>query len=265
MSCNVEPKGVIIPQLNDINTLNHVIIEELKQNDILTKYKAPYTSIPLASETSNFKTFGIRLEQCALTSYTLSSGHAIPIPSFLVQAYCIIKSHANVEGIFRLSGNIQLQKQMISRIENGGIFEPNDNIHNVTNVVKHFFRDLPSLILGDKSMQETLIACLNTGIYASRCIRIALLMLPALELYTLVSFLELLKQLTKSQNQNKMDPYALAVVVCPDILPILEIEDANKIEMFIRIIQILIEDADKVGIVPQKTLTRYCLEKKKSR
>lgn len=41
MSGHIEPKGVIVSQLDDLNTLHSVIVDELKQNDILTKYQIP--------------------------------------------------------------------------------------------------------------------------------------------------------------------------------------------------------------------------------
>lgn len=214
----------------------------------------------LLQDSSSFKTFGIPLEECELASFTISSGHIVSIPSFLVQAYSIISNNTNVEGIFRLTGNIQAQKQLTTRIENGGNFEVDDHIHDVVSLVKKFFREMPVVILGDKEMQDTLSKCLKTGIYASRCIRVALLMLPSLQLYMLVSFLQLLNRITKSRNQNKMDAYALAAVVAPNLT-----DDLGKTEMFIQITKILIEDADKVGMLPRKTLARYCLAKKKSR
>lgn len=205
------------------------------------------------------------MEQCSLSNFTISSGHNIQIPSFLIQAYTIINENAKIEGLFRISGSIQKQKLLAARIEKSGYFGVHDHIHDVTALVKKFFRDLPVMILGDKEMQTTLSNCLKTGIYASRCIRLALLMLPPLHLYTLVSFLQLLKRLTQFESANKMNAYAFAVVVTPILMPVKEKSEANKIKSFVQIIQLLIEDATKVGIIPQRTLVRYCLMRKKSR
>lgn len=149
-------------------------------------------------------------------------------------------------------------------MEEGGKLD-HDHVHDVTALIKKFFRDLPEMILGDKEMQNTLKQCLQTGFYASRCIRLTLLMLPPLHLYTLVSFLQLLKQISEFENKNKMNAYALAVVVAPSLMPVIENNEAGKIGSFVQIIKILIEDAKKVGIIPQRTLARYCLKKKKSR
>lgn len=38
----VEIRGIIVSQLEDLNTLHSIIVDELKQNDIFTKFNMSY-------------------------------------------------------------------------------------------------------------------------------------------------------------------------------------------------------------------------------
>ncbi|XP_063709066.1 inactive Rho GTPase-activating protein 11B-like [Culicoides brevitarsis] len=252
-------QGTILSKIDNPSVLHAVIVEELKQNDILTRYKAPP---PVSCSSSPTKTFKVPLEQCPLSSYTLKSGHQVLIPTFLANAYDLINNSLETEGLFRISGNLQSQKRLFAAIQKDPhAISKEENIHDVTGLVKQFFRDLPTAILGDKEMQDTLTQCMKTEIYASRCMRVALLMLPPLHLYTLTSFLQLLRKISLHANENKMDSYALAVCVTPNLMPVVDKNELGKLSGFIDIVKILIENANKMGVVMPRTLRAYIKKK----
>lgn len=168
-------------------------------------------------------------------------------------------------GLFRISSNERKMKEIINRLEEGGTFLPHDDIHDIVGVVKQFFNNLPKMILSDDGIQKTLRRCLSTEIYSKRCLRLVLLLLPELELYAIASFLQLIRRLLNINQEEHMDAYGFAVCIAPSLMPLFDPKDLSQMNVHIQIIQLLIEDANKIAIVPPKTLIQYCFDRKKSR
>lgn len=109
---------------------------------------------------------------------------------------------------------IYLQQQL----ENGNGFV-GANVHDVTALVKQFFRELPEPLF-TSTYHDTFVRChqIEDQEVSTRAILLLCLLLPAEHISTLQFTLRLLAKITQHAEKNKMDSTNLAVVIAPNIM-----------------------------------------------
>jgi hypothetical protein len=104
------------------------------------------------------------------------------------------------------------------QLENGSGFD-GANVHDVTALVKQFFRELPEPLF-TSMYHDTFIRCyqIEDPEVATRAILLLCLLLPSEHLSTLRFIMKLLSRITEYVESNKMDSTNLAVVLAPNIM-----------------------------------------------
>lgn len=121
-------------------------------------------------------------------------------------------------------------------------------------MVKLFFRELPEPLLS-QHIQESLLRALLIGEERIKAILMTCLLLPPLTINTLAFFLQFLKTVADNSPQNKMSVENLAIVFTPGLMPFWDISSI-RFKNHVKVIQMLIENADKIGVLPDSVVDR---------
>nr|XP_018899586.1 PREDICTED: uncharacterized protein LOC109032092 [Bemisia tabaci] len=191
------------------------------------------------------------------------SGAIVHIPSFLINACNHLRSDLTVEGIFRKAGSTIRQKEIKTRLENGGGLMADDHVIDVANVLKYFLRELPEPLI-PYSLHETLLKCLYLKGREDDAVLLTCLLLPAEHLDCLTYLIEFLSEVIALKDCNKMGSYNLAVVFAPSIMPIKN----NSSQVLLnqnttnhtKICKILLENACLLGSVPDFICEKLSLD-----
>lgn len=84
----------------------------------------------------------------------------------------------------------------------------------------------------------------------------AVLMLNPICLSTLAYFMQFLGEIAANSDTNKMSFSNLAVILTPGIMPVKEGSHQNRLSSHFKVLELLLENADKIGIVPQRLLNQ---------
>ena len=82
----------------------------------------------------------------------------------------------------------------------------------------------------------------------------AVLMLNPISLSTLAYFMQFLGKIAANSDTNKMTFSNLAVILAPGLMPVRENSHQNRLTSHFKVLEMLLENADKIGIVPQRLL-----------
>lgn len=132
------------------------------------------------------------------------------------------------------------------------------NAIDIGNILKYFFRELPEPLLPPGNFQESILRCLLCKGFAERkitAIQMVCLLLPTVNLNTLAYFMQFLNFVSLHSITNKMSAKNLAIILTPGLMPITENINQRLIS-HCQIIEILIENAHEIGIVPDSLLGR---------
>lgn len=147
---------------------------------------------------------------------------------------------------------------MQEKLENGFLLDDTCNAIDVANILKYFFRELPEPLLPPGNFQESILRCLLCKGFADRkvcAIQMVCLLLPTVNLSTLAYFTQFLHFVSLHSATNKMPVKNLAIILAPGLMPILE-NIGQRLNSHVQVIEILIENAHEVGIVPDNLLCR---------
>lgn len=126
------------------------------------------------------------------------------------------------------------------------------NVIDVANILKYFLRELSESLLPPGNFQETILRCLlckGSNERRITAIKMVCLLLPQRHLNTLVYLMQFLNVVSQHSNQNKMSIKNLAIIFAPSLMPLLE-NNGQRLVAHVQIIEILIENAYELGIVP---------------
>ena len=169
------------------------------------------------------KIFKVALSYQALDVVNLSSGGIVHVPVFLCQATAYLEKCGGLsqEGLFRKAGSQVRQKELIARLDNGGVL--GDKIHaiDVANCLKSFFRNLPEPLI-PYTFHDLFVRCLMLKTRRVEALLLACILLPQHHLNTLAFFMGFLKKVSLHESQNKMSIDNLATVIGPNIMPLQE-------------------------------------------
>lgn len=132
------------------------------------------------------------------------------------------------------------------------------NVIDIASILKYFFRELPEPLLPPGNFQETILRCLLCkGVQERKiaAIKMVCLLLPNVTLNTLVYFMQFLNLVSLHSSTNKMTTKNLAIIFAPGLMPITE-SYGQRLNSHVQIIEILIENAHEIGIVPPEIIDR---------
>lgn len=144
------------------------------------------------------------------------------------------------------------------RIESGISIDSTINAIDVANILKYFFRELPVPLIPPGNFQESILRCLlckGTPERRVAAIKMMCLLLPTINLNTLVYFMQFLNFVSLYSATNKMSIKNLAIILTPGLMPITE-NIGQRLASHVQIIEILIEHAHDIGLVPNNLLAR---------
>lgn len=143
-------------------------------------------------------------------------------------------------------------------MENGFPLDESCNPIDVANILKYFFRELPEPLLPPGNFQESILRCLLCKGFTDRkvtAIQMVCLLLPTVNLNTLAYFMQFLHFVSLHAASNKMSVKNLAIILTPGLMPITE-NINQRLVSHVQIIEILIENAHEIGMVPDTLLGR---------
>jgi len=139
----------------------------------------------------------------------------------------------------------------------------------VASLLKQFLRELPDPLL-TSALYDVFIQCIGVGTaeVTSSCldaVLLACLLLPDTNLSTLRYLLSFLMRVAAASERNRMDASNLAVCLAPNLLSSdhhassSSVTDGVRLETETTVIQLLIENAAHVGMVPDSVFERASL------
>lgn len=144
------------------------------------------------------------------------------------------------------------------KLELGIPLDDSCNVIDIASILKYFFRELPEPLLPPGNFQETILRCLlckGTHERKIAAIKMVCLLLPNVVLNTLVYFMQFLNLISLHSMTNKMTIKNLAIIFAPGLMPINE-SYGQRLNSHVQILEILIENAHEIGIIPNDILNR---------
>lgn len=235
--------------INDVHNKDELctlVIDELKYFGVKCRREKKKQST--ATGINCRRIFRQPLHLLELTDVILVNGSVVQIPKFVADACNRILEQVETEGIFRKAGSSLRQKEIRTTLETGMPLGKSHHVIDVANVVKYFFRELPEPLI-PASMQETMLRALLIGNQNDKAVTLSCLMLPTLTINTLRFFMQFLYTVSLSEFVNKMSTENLAIIFTPGLMPFANI-NSIRFTNHIKVVQLLIENANFIGIVP---------------
>ncbi|XP_043476939.1 uncharacterized protein LOC122507974 isoform X3 [Leptopilina heterotoma] len=198
------------------------------------------------------KIFKVHLTCLPLDLVNLSSGAMVHIPIFVIKATAYLLNYIDLEGIFRKAGSKIRQREILSRLDNGGTLAERDHGIDIANCLKTFFREQPEPLI-PFYYHDLFVRCVVLKKNRVEALLMACLLLPPIHLNTLAFLMEFLKKVASYEQLNRMSIVNLATVVGPNIMPVKEATMGaiqSRLETHNLVIQLLIENAEKIGVLP---------------
>lgn len=235
-----------INEIHNKDELCTLVIDELKYFGV--KCRRDKKKQSTATGINCRRIFRQPLHLLELTDVILVNGSVVQIPKFVADACNRILEQVETEGIFRKAGSSLRQKEIRTTLETGMPLGKSHHVIDVANVVKYFFRELPEPLI-PASMQETMLRALLIGNQNDKAVTLSCLMLPTLTINTLRFFMQFLYTVSISEFVNKMSTENLAIIFTPGLMPFANI-NSIRFTNHIKVVQLLIENANFIGIVP---------------
>lgn len=147
---------------------------------------------------------------------------------------------------------------MIKYLENGGNVEKHHHVIDVANLLKRFFRELPTPLV-PTSIQDSLINChIRCSRYEHKleALLMTCLFLPPIALNTLAYFFQFLEVIYNDSSVNYMTVDNLVRVLTPTIMPGPENANDTRLKTLFIIMEMLIHNANLIGVVPDRMIKR---------
>jgi len=277
-------KAVHSSACEDRSLLRELVIQELKDRGITAnidqvkpkKSKAPF-STPGGSAPPSGRVFGRKIAELSKVYETLDGldDSSVLVPTFVVHACNFIQAHVRVEGLFRMAGSAARQKSLRREIEAQEIvdfrtIDPPPYVLDVASLLKQFLRELPQPLL-PTNFHELFAKCIS-GEQSVDTLLLGILLLPKDQLNCLTYIARIMHTVADNRAYNKMDARNLAIVLTPSIFSITDLcaptvsskdkkkmdtNAQNKLGNNMTIIEILINQAHRVGVLPEYLKEKY--------
>lgn len=184
------------------------------------------------------------------------------VPVFLVRAGQALEEYLQVEGIFRKNGAVGRQRKLRELLDAGSPLPADVVVHDLTSLVKQFFRDLPEpLITNDLAPAFIQASCQENEYERIRLILLLCLVMPPDHLETLTFIVLLLQHIACEAENNKMDAHNLAVCLAPNFFrnPADQAPCAKRAVIEVSIVETLINKAQDIGSLPEVLLEQVMM------
>nr|KAG5692522.1 hypothetical protein BaRGS_018727 [Batillaria attramentaria] len=150
------------------------------------------------------------------------------------------------------------------QIEEGHVVK-SASVHDVTALIKQFFRELPEPLL-TSVFHDCFVRCYHLSPPDQvEAMLLLCLLLPPEHLSTLRYTMGLLSRLAAHSSHNKMDVGNLAVVLAPNIMHVnsrsqkMNSTEEKLLQLQTAIVELLIHNADRLGVVSESLSQRTTL------
>ncbi|KAK6638874.1 hypothetical protein RUM43_007144 [Polyplax serrata] len=240
------------------SNLNDVLLENLKWLGVRCRPPKKLKENEKENVYSEHQVFQKPLRLLKKCSAFRLDGSSVIIPEFLSEACGVIEKEIRVEGIFRKAGSTCKQKERKMELNQGKKLNCEYHVLDACSLVKLFFRELPQPLI-PYSYHEIFLKALMLSTYEKEldALMLACLLLPEENLATLAFFMEFLLKVSQHSEKNKMNMKNLAIILTPTLMPLSkETRASNNIEMahHFKVIEMLIENAERIGVVPNHIL-----------
>ncbi|XP_078036006.1 uncharacterized protein LOC144469502 isoform X2 [Augochlora pura] len=245
-------------------TVYHSVVSDLRNYGVKYRFKKSMfkTERLEGSKQISKKIFKSPLSYQSLDVVNLSSGGIVHVPVFVSRATAFLENHATQEGLFRKAGSQLRQKELIVRLDNGGMLGEKHHAIDVANCLKTFFRDLPEPLI-PHIYHDLFIHCAMLKENRVEALLLACILLPPHHLNTLAFFMEFLRKISLYEKQNKMGTDNLAKVIGPNIMPLQETTMSAvqmRLELHLIVVKTLIENAESIGVLPDHITQAISME-----
>ncbi|XP_015433267.1 PREDICTED: uncharacterized protein LOC107189286 [Dufourea novaeangliae] len=242
----------------------HSVVNDLRSYGVKYRFKKSMFKTERSEGIKQIskKVFKTPLSYQPLDVVNLSSGGIVHVPVFVSQASTFLEKHAAQEGLFRKAGSQLRQKELIIRLDSGGTLGEKHHAIDVANCLKTFFRDLPEPLI-PYTYHDLFVHCAMLKAYRVEALLLACILLPPHHLNTLAFFMEFLQKVSLYEKQNKMGTDNLAKVIGPNIMPLQEATMSAvqmRLELHLIIVKILIENAESIGVLPNRITQAISME-----
>lgn len=180
------------------------------------------------------------------------------LPRLVYDAVTHLNGHTDVEGLFRVSGSIVRQRKLVSDL-NQGLPTPDAHAHDMANILKRFFRELPEPLLTSRLLAsfEQAWDIRESGTFDDvtyeEAVLLLCLLLPVEHRHVLQYIMRFIKSVADRCDVNKMTAENLATVLTPNFtrsgsrstLP-----TKRQLFAYTRVVELMILKAELIGVVP---------------
>lgn len=177
--------------------------------------KLPNIAFQTKSKEQTKVVFGVSIEEVISRPDHVSLGLEIPIVVHQTTRYLLDHKAASIEGIFRLSGNLQQVQNMKKQYDKGEEVAL-DGVMEVASLLKLYFRELPDPVI-PFSMYDAIIQAHKSEDSLGNICGV-LLQLPEANKNVLCTLLELLTYIESHSHVNQMSSSNLAIVFAPNLI-----------------------------------------------
>lgn len=204
------------------------------------------------------KFFKVHLNHQIFVDAELNNGIIAAVPKFVLMACVRIQNDSKTEGLFRKTGSVKKQQLIKEQIEtDGNKIDKDHNVIDVANLLKTYFRELPEALIPPGIIQDALIRCLiHCTSYEKKvdALLLTCLFLPPMAINALAFFLQFLESISKNSSENFMTVENLVKVLTPTLMPIPFNAPNQRLQSHFKIMELLIENANLIGIIPDRIL-----------
>jgi hypothetical protein len=173
----------------------------------------------------------------------------LPVPSFMHHAaeLMLAKGCEQLEGIFRLPGNLKRVDQIAQDVNKGKDALQIADLHDLASLYKKWFRDLPDPVVNIESLQNLVIA------YETKTYLQFVDTLPGAHRYVLYYLVGFFQRLVKAEPITMMGPKNFAICFAPNIVQIKQVDEPTVkrfTDIGIELLVTLIADLDTSSIYP---------------
>ncbi|KAF6028006.1 hypothetical protein EB796_013691 [Bugula neritina] len=183
------------------------------------------------------------------------------VPKFLANIRQYLSAHLDKEGLFRKTGSVARQKDLVQYIEESeGKIREGSQVYDVTSVIKQFFRELPEplipYILQEAFVQAAQLSSADSKIYS---LNLLCLLLPPSHLSVFRYVLEILSDVSSNWQVNKMTAHNIAVCLTPNLYH--SKPNCKHIQLQTETVEICIDNVINIGVVPPSIMEKVVMLK----
>ncbi|GFQ82461.1 rho GTPase-activating protein 11A [Trichonephila clavata] len=253
----------------DKDDLYTTIFAELKNMGVkvpkVKKFKSNISKQERTLLPSNNKIFGVNLGEQEWTS-----DFDYLLPKFIASSTAYLQNFTKEVGIFRKAGSKARQRELRLKLEKGEMLdgsEPND----VAALLKQWLRELPEPLI-PQYMHDLFVRCQQLDNNENRVTASLLtcLLLPPDHLHTFKYLMCFLAEFAANSNINLMGSHNLALIMAPNIFTSStdtvdkSSYSSNLVQVHASAIQLLIENATKIGDVSEFASFQHSAQEGKS-